>query len=58
MKKDQSRELFVLEQIKNKMEAMSKYFVLDKEESFCQCGIYRKVKRHGMNHVFKKEIYE
>lgn len=21
-----------------------KYFVLDKEESFCQCGIYRKGK--------------
>lgn len=26
------------------MEQMSKDFILDKEESFCQCGIYRKGK--------------
>lgn len=35
------------------MEPMSKDFILDKEESFCQSGIYRKGKRHGMNHAFK-----
>ena len=32
---------------------MSKYFILDKEESFWQSDIYRKAKRHGMNHAFK-----
>lgn len=34
----------MLIQLNNKMETMSKGFILDKEESFCQCGIYRKVK--------------
>lgn len=32
---------------------MSKYFVLDNRKSFWQSDIYRKGKRHGMNHAFK-----
>ena len=35
---------------------MSKYFILDNEESFWQSGIYRKAKRHGMNHAFLKYL--
>lgn len=35
------------------METMSKYFVLDNGKSFWQSDIYRKGKRHGMNHAFK-----
>lgn len=35
------------------METMSKYFILDKEKSFCQFGIYKKEERHGINHAFK-----
>ena len=35
---------------------MSKYFILDNVESFCQSGVYRKAKRHGMNHAFLKYL--
>lgn len=34
----------MLIQLNKEMETMSKDFILAKEESFCQCGIYRKVK--------------
>lgn len=34
----------MLIQLNKEMETMSKDFILDKEESFCQCCIYRKGK--------------
>lgn len=42
--------------LNKEIETMSKDFILDKEESFCQCGIYRKAKRHGINHAFLKYL--
>lgn len=35
---------------------MSKYFKLDNRKCFWQSGIYRKAKRHGINHAFLKYL--